>query len=80
MVRRKDFREKLIELRDEGYSYARLETRQESNVWIDLDTPNPLNFSSSLERGHSFLGMTNLKTEEGWYFDYDDIRKILRKK
>jgi len=81
MAKVKDFwgvkKSELINLRDQGYEYALVSTRQGSNVWLNLEHPNPINSSSCLERGYSFWGMTNTDDERGWYFDYSDIEKIL---
>jgi len=75
-----EFKSKLIELRDEGATYAMLETRQGRTVWIDLDTPNPMSMTATIEDTSNFWGMTDLETESGWYFDFDDIVKIIESK
>lgn len=77
MMRTYVIKKRLIDARDDGKEMCRVETIQGRNVWIDLDNPDPM-YGYMLEGARNFWGMPNLKSECGWYFEFDDIVKIIR--
>jgi len=74
-------KDELINLRDQGYTYALVKTKPNgTEVWIDLDTPDPMNMSGVIENARTFWGMEDLETEQGWYFNFRDIEEIIEYK
>lgn len=70
-----DWKELLMTEYQGTCDYVRVETKQGSKVWIDLENTNPGTWSNFA--GSKFWGTKTPESESGWYFDYDDIENVI---
>lgn len=72
-----DWKDELLDIFDkQSEQMVKVETRQGRDVWINMQMVNDVDNMEDM-RGRAFWGNKNIDSELGWYFDFDDIKRII---